>query len=199
VVLNRLRSKNWKTSWLGVITALLFLLFFVGGPDDDASRSFKNFWNVGHFAFFALFIRLLVVDGPLGAGTTFYKQLVLSVLLATLLGVAIELVQSGVGRVMDLHDVGRDILGALIGLFFSPSSLSRLASMSIRVGLVFLLVLQVIPWALDLADEIHASQQFPLLSDFESDSEITRSTPDWTSSIATPNNVARSTERTSCL
>ena len=103
--MNRLRSENWKTSWLGVITALLFLLFFVGGPDVDSSRSFKNFWNVGHFAFFALFIRLLVVDGPLGAGTTFYKQLVLSVLLGR------GLVRRFAFREMEREEV--DIAGCL--------------------------------------------------------------------------------------
>jgi len=70
--------------------------------------------------------------------------------------------------------VWRDVLGALIGFFFSPLSLNKQLLKVSQVVLIFLLLHQLIPWFMTLADEINARDQFPMLSDFESEIELTR-------------------------
>ena len=87
---------------------------------------------------------------------------------------AIELLQSGTNRDVDITDVWRDVLGALIGFFFSPVSLNKQLLKVSQVVLIFLLLHQLIPWFMTLADEINARNQFPILSDFESEIELTR-------------------------
>jgi VanZ family protein len=167
------RQKRTK-QWLVIILIVLLPLFFIGGPAYDASRSFKNFWNVGHILFFALFSYLILIDGRLFRNKSLVHKLLLCLLFATLLGIAIEYAQSGLHRDVDFNDLMRDLLGALLGFFLSPIALGKRARTTGLLSLAALLLFPSIPWFRELADEIHARQQFPVLSDFESDIEATR-------------------------
>ena len=157
-----------------LIVVMMFPLFFFGGPDYYSSRTFKNFWNLGHVVFFAFFVHLLLIDNRLFREKSFFQKLVYCLLISIVLGVAIELLQSGTNRDVDITDLWRDVLGALIGFFFSPLSLNKQLLKVSQVVLIFLLLHQLIPWFMTLADEINARDQFPMLSDFESEIELTR-------------------------
>ena len=99
-------------SWfLGVIS--LFILFFIGGPSYYSSPVFKELWNTGHILFFTLTTYKLI---------SLIKHKSTSVILASsliycfTLGALIELVQSKIGRCLDLHDIYRNALGAFLAL-----------------------------------------------------------------------------------
>ena len=157
-----------------LIVVVMFPLFFFGGPDYYSTRTFKNLWNLGHIIFFAFFVHLFLIENRLLRKKSFFKKLVYCLLISIVLGVAIELLQSGINRDVDITDVWRDVLGALIGFFFSPLSLNKQLLKVSQVVLIFLLLHQLIPWFMTLADEINARDQFPMLSDFESEIELTR-------------------------
>ena len=163
-----------KKIGLMFVAVILFVLFFVGGPDYASPRSIKNFWNLGHIFFFAIMTYLLLIDGRLFKTRSVYQKLFFCLFIAVLIGAGIELIQSGINRRLDIYDLWRDILGALIGFFCAPLAFTRRVKIISSVSLAALLIIQLTPWILDLADEIEAHRQFPLLSGFESELELTR-------------------------
>ena len=99
-------------------TLALFVMLFVGGTDDGATRSFREFWNLGHIALFlALGYLLLAPPSPL-ATRTFSVQCLVVISFTFLLGGLVEVVQAGIGRDMDLIDMARNSIGALLSLVF---------------------------------------------------------------------------------
>jgi VanZ family protein len=164
----------WGKKWPVILMLFLFPLFFFGGPDYYSSRSFKNFWNVGHVVFFALFSYQLLIDGRLFRNKSFFQKLFLCLFISTILGIFIEFAQNGFDRDVEINDLWRDLLGASIGFFLSPLALNKLTKTIILFSLTAVLMLQSIPWFLVLADEINANLTFPVLSDFESEVEATR-------------------------
>ena len=164
----------WGVKWPVILILLLFPLFFIGGPDYYSSRSFKNFWNVGHVVFFALFSYQLLIHGRLFRNKSFFQNLFLCLFISTILGFFIEFAQNGFNREVDINDLWRNLLGASIGFFLSPMASNKLTKTIVLYFLAAILILQSIPWFLVLADEIKANLTFPVLSDFESEVEATR-------------------------
>lgn len=173
-------SGKRNKQWLFLLLLSLFPLFFFGGPDYYSPRSFKNFWNVGHVVFFAIFSYQLLVDGRLFRGKSLLHKLFCCLFITGILGLAIEYLQPGFGQDVDINDFWRDILGASIGFFLSPLPLNKLTKIFVLLSLTSVLLFQSVPWFLELADEVNAKQQFPILSDFESEIETTR----WTGNAA---------------
>ena len=161
-----------------LVTLTLFILLFMGGGGEELKlRSGNHFWNLGHIPLFMLFSYfLLTAPSPLAA-RSFKQQCVVVVSFTFLLGVAIELVQLGVGRSMDSVDLLRNGVGALLGLaFLSPGrlSLSRFSRHSLQAMALILLTAAAPPFAVALFDERQAIKNWPVLSNFEQASEIGR-------------------------
>ena len=173
----------FRLRWFPVLTFILFIFFFVGGPDYYSPRSVKAFWNAGHIIFFALFSYQLLRHPKFLPSNSRSLRIVVCLLVAFFLGVLIEIVQSGLSRNVSIDDISNNMLGALIGLFISPlrQQLSKAIRYCVAFVLLCLLLLQVIPWVAVLLDEISARQSFPVLSDFEQTIEKTR----WTGSAIT--------------
>jgi hypothetical protein len=157
-----------------VALILLFSLFFIGGPNYDSSRSFKEFWNFGHIIFFFVVLYYAVAIAGIGAGLSLYKKLLLTVIFSFVFGVFIEFIQYGVNRGVDVGDVLRGVLGALLGLFLSPVVHNIRVKWFARSLLGVVVFLQAIPWLGYLLDEHRAALAFPVLSNFESAAEETR-------------------------
>jgi hypothetical protein len=163
------------------LALLLILLvgsffFFVGGPEAHAIRSYRELWNLGHILYFALLI-LLFTHWPLFMRLPLRWCWVLLIGLTLIAGSAIELLQYGTARSVDLMDVSRDLCGALLVLAFHPIFidarrvwLKRFLQISVSAFFVY----HLLPVSIAITDETIARQQFPVLSDFSTPFELDR-------------------------
>jgi hypothetical protein len=159
------------------VALLLFILFFVGGPDYYADRSHRYLWDQGHVIFFAVLTYLVLSLWESLSSKPFFRQCIWVVVMTLCLGIAIEIAQSGSSRTTSTGDMARNLVGSLFTLFFwAPSrktiSIAWLRTMQTLTVLFFLIGLA--PLAIALTDEWAADRQFPVLSDFERPFEIRR-------------------------
>ena len=166
---------------LGAILAILTLLFFIGGPDYQSSRSFRAFWNLGHIFYYAL-LSMVIFAFTRKRQRSVRFQIALILAVTLMLGVVVELLQAtGVNRTPDTGDLFRNLIGGAVGIaFFLPDrkSLPKGALRLLQVFSVVLVISQIYPFAAALTDEYRARSHFPILSDFENSFELQR----WTGS-----------------
>ena len=158
------------------LAVLLLVLFFVDGPGYHAPRSIKAIWNLGHIGFFAILVTLIHWQSRIFATRHWLLRFLMVVVLCGALGTFIELIQYGVGRDVDLHDVFRDILGGVLGFVFLPinKTIANSFLYSLQIAALFLLAIELFPVGFALYDESLAREQFPVLADFETTSELDR-------------------------
>jgi VanZ family protein len=166
----------FKRIFLILALLLLFILFFISGPGYDSARSLKHLWNMGHILFYALLA--LFIESTNKLSSNFQIQLIIILVITLILGVLIEMLQIGmVARTPDMGDVIRNIIGALVGLFFllpSRKTLSNSRRHVVQLLVCILVLMQLVPAVRAYKDERSANRQFPLLSGFEISSEINR-------------------------
>ncbi len=157
---------------------LMFPLFFYFGPGSHPARSLRLIWNLGHIGFFALFTYCLHFYWKGLQQRHYFSQLVIVLLIVLIVGIVIELAQGlAVNREMDIMDLVKNLIGSLLGLFFIRSWRNQLNSRlkwSSKALLLLILLWQLYPLSQALLDEHRASQQFPLLADFEHALELQR-------------------------
>lgn len=158
------------------LLALLLLLFFIDGPGYEAPRSIKAIWNLGHIIFFALLVTLIPWQSRTLQTRHWLLHFLMVVVLCGALGTLVELVQYGVDRDVDLNDVFRDILGGVLGFVFSPikKTIANSFLYTLRIATLFFLAIELFPVGFALYDEALAREQFPVLADFETASELDR-------------------------
>lgn len=153
------------------------LLLFTGLPESwHYLRSVKAAWNLGHVVYFALFTLLLNL-WPLIARQQLWFRWLLSLSIALVLGVVIELLQYGSNRTPDPMDLIRNLLGSLLVLVFYRPFLHDVSGVVLRLwqGMVSgLMLLLLMPLLGALTDEYRGYRQFPVLSDFSSRLELQR-------------------------
>jgi hypothetical protein len=153
------------------------VLLFRGGPDYDASRSFKHGWDIGHIIYFALVAWLLSGWRPIARQSP-ARQWAVILCITLIAGSLIELAQQSVAlRNPDINDVLRDLIGSVLILSFGPASAnirSRQWKIILQCTAVSLLLLQLWPIATSVLDEAIARARFPVLADFETPFEISR-------------------------
>ena len=133
------------------------LLFFFGGPDYYSTRSFKHFWDLGHIIFFAIFTYLILSLWQKLPKLTFRCQCAWIFGMTLILGVIVEIGQSGIGRSPGLGDLARDFIGASLALFFwapSRKEVSRLALRISQVSTVTAIVISLVPLAVAITDDM---------------------------------------------
>jgi hypothetical protein len=165
-----------------LLAGLLFLaistvLLFVGREwHDNLSRSTKEFWNLGHVAYFFVLVVMARRIGFLGSLATWMQWLVYSGG-TLLLGVAIELIQMTPKIPVDWMDVWRDVVGGVVALLVTakPDPGKHSCCNKPVLWLIPLLLLAVaFPALRALTDEMYARWTFPVLSDFSSPFELDR-------------------------
>jgi hypothetical protein len=154
--------------------SIMFILFFVGGPGYYSSPVYKEFWNIGHIVFFSLSTYTLI--SPLKRKSLFVITLI-SFLYCIILGGAIELLQSKIGRSADMHDLYRDGLGGFLALsIYIYQQKQQIKLQYVKNILVFISVLLVCIDQIKLYNvikiDIDARSNFPYLSDFENPNEL---------------------------
>lgn len=165
-----------KSKLLPLVLISVLPLFFLGGPDNFSSRSFRAFWDLGHLFFFALLTFSLY---PLvrRRKSSFWVKGMLVIGICLALGAMIECLQYFVRRTPNVQDIVRDGVGGMIGIFFlmpERKSVQRKVLLAFQALTVCLAGLQVYPVIVALADEYIEYEQFPVLSSFETPWEITR-------------------------
>ncbi len=155
---------------LYLVSAICGVLLFVGGPDYYSPRSYRGAWSLGHIVAFFLWTLVLIRSFASFAAKPFNQQILIGLAVTLSLGFAIEWLQTFVGRTFFVGDVLRDLTGTLLAIaFLSPSrqALARVVRRATQVGALMLVLVQIYPVAVGLADEIIARRQFPVLSDLE--------------------------------
>lgn len=157
--------------------AILSLLFFIGGPGSHSPRSFKTIWNLGHIIYFALLPLLIFSFTPnkIKIKPTIQAFIVISITL--ILGIIVELFQYGLDRTPDIGDISRNMIGALIAIFFFlpiGKSIPKPVLFSIKIIIFVLVAAQFSPIVIALIDEHHARRDFPVLSDFQTPFQLYR-------------------------
>lgn len=151
----------------GLISVMVTPLLFVGGPDYSSGPLIRSAWNLGHIALFAL-VTLAIRPWRFGRGWKLWAGVTAGILL---LGGAIEVIQGMTGRVMDPHDLFRNLLGCWLVLGFQPvlmRSSGRSATSSLIAALVTLLLLLETSTTAQVAmRQFHVHRLLPALYDFQ--------------------------------
>ncbi len=150
---------------------------FVGGPGNNASRSFLDLWNLGHPLLFILFVFILYSDWKDFGEKSRLKQWMVAMFLGGALGLATETVQSMVGRQFDHLDIIRDLAGCATGLLIlsgSDRKMLKTEKLARAAGISIITIALMVPLFFSLSDELIARKQFPLLSGFETPLEVDR-------------------------
>lgn len=143
-------------------------LFFVGGPDWLSPPLYRALWNLGHIVFFAVLMCLVHRLWPVKSWIAALGWM----MLVFVGGIAIEWLQSKLGRQASWLDVANNLLGAGLGLFWSMAARPWvwLARMSVSLLLLWpLTTVTRVAWV-----QWDAARQFPLLGSFESQRELLR-------------------------
>jgi VanZ family protein len=166
-----------KINLLRLIVIIGSVLLFAGGPDYYSPRSFKNIWDLGHILFFSILSYLILLSWSQNDRMPPVLQAFSILFIALILGVLIEIVQSGSRRSSDILDVIRNFIGCMVTFsFFAPSrkTIPKLFIRSFQTITVVLVIAALLPSIKSISDEIVALRQFPVLSDFETPFEIDR-------------------------
>jgi len=152
----------------------LFILFFIGGPSYYSSPVIKEFWDIGHILFFALTTYKLIKSIK-------YKSILIIVFFSTLycftLGIAIEILQSKIGRNLDIHDIYRDALGTFLALSIyiyqkSRSKKENYQAYNYFIIAVLLIVIDQNKLFQTIIIDIKARYNFPSLARFDHRNEL---------------------------
>lgn len=175
-MLDFIRSNVFGRFVLPLVLAVLFFLFFFGGPDYYSSRFFKQFWNLGHILFFAILPLYICMLSKRAKGNL-PIQAVIVFGVALFLGAFIELLQGSFQQDVEYGDLIRDLIGGMVGMFFLLPDRQIFPTKVLRWMQIFticLVIVQIYPAVVALSDEWRARRQFPVLSDFETAFEIER-------------------------
>ena len=152
--------------------SMLFFLDLDIGPDHPV----RQLYGLAHLAFFAFMARCLA-GLSFFSGKNFQVRFFLIMAFVFITGGLIELIQPYFGRTASWRDIGFNLLGGCIGLFFfAPSRFKtdrRFLFWTKFVALALTIIMFSGP-SMALWDMIGAARQFPVISDFESRLETRR-------------------------
>ena len=168
---------NRITILLIPVAGILATMFFIGGPDYYSPRSYQHFWDLGHIIFFAILTYIVLSVWKKLAEKSFLRLSAWIFAMTLLLGVIVEMGQTGTSRSANPGDLMRNFLGSALVLFFWVPSRKEISTLRLRT-LQFLAAAMffagLLPLSAALFDEWMAERQFPVLSDFEYPLEVYR-------------------------
>lgn len=150
-----------------LIVALLGTVLWL--PISWEGRWYPVLLNTGHGVVFAMVA--VLCHRVLGAipGLTAWPRLLAAFVAAVVLGAAVEVLQIPIGRDADLGDIGRDALGAWIGLALLAACDGRRAR-SVRAAAAFSVAVPLFLLAVPVGESVTAyarrADAFPVLADF---------------------------------
>jgi len=143
------------------------------------TRTFDDLWNLGHIILFLYFIFLVILINPQLKNKSLIFKIAVVFGLTTLIGFGIEFFQQFfMGGEADLKDVIKDYIGAMLAyVFFWSGQKEIFLKRVLMVILVVLLFFEVEPVITTAIDEVESLKDFPVLLDFERESELERFSP----------------------
>ena len=165
-----------KMNWTYFLAVILTILLFVGGPDYESHRIVQQIWDVGHVALF-LILSYIILIFIRKYKLSYITQFLIIVALSFIFGLFVELIQLLIGRDFELQDLANDVSGAIIGYFvyyLLHAKISKLHNIIAAMSIVLLLMISLYPLANVLVDEVKMNNEFPVLSDFESATQLSR-------------------------
>ncbi|KAA1176205.1 succinyl-CoA synthetase subunit beta [Marinobacter salinexigens] len=144
---------------------LIAPLLFLGGPGYSSGPLFKSAWNLGHIGLFAL--------ATLGIQPWRWLQgwrlwLIPSGILL-IIGVGIEVIQSGLDRQEDWHDVVRNLMGLWLVLAWFPQARRTRQIKLATLATALLVALEILSTAVVAYRQFEVHRQLPRLYDFNHD------------------------------
>lgn len=162
--------------------AIFFLIIFLSiflFVDDEVQQKHRligDVWNSGHLFLFALIsYGYFSLDSKVNHSISY--KIILTTIVSLILGSAIEVIQLLFHRDFSKGDIINDLLGGYIGLL-ALAVFNKQQTLKLKVT-AFILVIFCFAVGLrnmekHLLDEWNMRQQFPVLSDFENQLEISR-------------------------
>ena len=163
-------------NWTYFLAVILTILLFVGGPGYESHRIVQQIWEVGHVALF-LILSYIILIFIRKYKLSYITQFLIIVALSFIFGLFVELIQLLVGRDFELQDLANDVSGAIIGYFvyyLLHAKISKLHNIIAALSIALLLMISLYPLANVLVDEVKMKNEFPVLSDFESPTQLSR-------------------------
>lgn len=158
-----------------IIILLLFILTLTGGISVHASRSMIELWNLGHIVLFGLIVFFLNHYWVYYQNNSNIKRFIIVFILTGVLSIVIESYQYiFTNGTPDMIDIRRNFVGAMLGFICAISMKKKYFLFFLRGLIVLIVLLEMLPLSIVLADEFQALRKFPVLSDFESDLELSR-------------------------
>jgi hypothetical protein len=162
----------------GAVTICFVVAVFAPGP-GPYYRSLASLHDFLHVPGFVVVTWALLFGWPELAKTRARRLLHLAVIAAISIGVgvAVEAAQAATGGVFDPGDVMRDVGGTAIGVLLAMIRWSEWTAAwrwALAVGATVVLAVFLAPPLGDLADEMRARWQFPVLADFGTAAELSR-------------------------
>ena len=168
-------SNIYKNYAFPITIGALLALTLVGGPDYLASRSFKEGWNIGHIILFSLFTLYILKYCQILPGRKLIFKIIFIIFVVGILSILIEFSQFIFKNgTPDLADVRRNFVGAALGFIFTIRLKNKYILAFLKVSIYLIILFELLPVSLALADEIRVIRKFPVLSDFESRLELSR-------------------------
>ena len=174
------------------LSAAAAVFLFVGGPDYYSPRAWRLAWDLGHLLAFFVWTAAALSASHRFAAEPVHRQILIALPIVLLAGLGIEWVQSALGRSFALTDIANNVLGSATAIVFLSPARHLMRKPAVRAAqgtVVALVLLQLLPLARVVVDEVIAWKRFPVLSDFETPFELTR----WTnrSDIAIDRQIVR--------
>lgn len=163
---------------MAIFFLILFLsiFLFVGGEVQQEHRLIKDIWDSGHLFLFALMsYGYFSLDSKTSHSISY--KIIFTTIISLILGSAIEVIQLLLHRDFSKGDIINDVIGAYIGLLVL-AILDKKQTFKLKTT-AFILVIFCFSAGLrnmekHLLDEWNMRQQFPVLSDFENQLEMSR-------------------------
>lgn len=156
--------------------AVLTLFLFYGGPDYESHRIIQHVWDTGHYILFAG-LSFTLLQSHYFKKLSIPYSLFLIIVFSLVLGIFIELLQIFVNRDFELTDIISDLLGAIIG-FLIASLYEKRYVLNSKIKTIIIICLIIIigfsPLFVVIIDEINMRNEFPVLADLSSDSQLSR-------------------------
>ena len=170
-----LRINNNLKQFLSVSITLLVVGLFVGGPSYYDNNVVRALWESGHFVLFCFSSFYLYTYSKLNRIDEI-KRLILILGILFVAGFTAEVIQLFVGRDFETKDLLNNLFGIVAGLLIPYL---RLKTHTGRTVLLWLLVVLLTFFSQrqllsTIAQEVRLRQDFPVLSDFETSSQLER-------------------------
>lgn len=171
-----LTKDSLKSMAIFFLIIFLSLFLFVDVEVQQKHRLIKDVWNSGHLFLFALVsYGYFSLDSKANHSITY--KIIFTTIICLILGSAIEVIQLLFHRDFSINDIINDLLGGYIGLLtlaiFNKQQTTKLKTTALLL-IIFCFAAGLRNMEKHLLDEWNMRQQFPVLSDFENQLEMSR-------------------------